>query len=138
MKPKLTFLLALTFLFLFSGSVYGEGEVYYCSEIDANGYKFDEKLKKYKIVKFFPNKFKMNLDRVLNTVELAKDDGGRNNYKCELRVWPNETIMHCIGYVLDTFIYNPRNGRFTISYGMGDLMDDKEAIYSTYGTCVKF
>jgi len=27
MKPKLTFLLALTFLFLFSGSVYGQEEV---------------------------------------------------------------------------------------------------------------
>ena len=27
MKPKLTFLFILTFLFLFSGSVYGQGEV---------------------------------------------------------------------------------------------------------------
>jgi len=27
MKPKLTFLLALTFLFLFSGSVYGQEEM---------------------------------------------------------------------------------------------------------------
>jgi hypothetical protein len=27
MKPKLTFLLSLTFLFLFSGSVYGQEEV---------------------------------------------------------------------------------------------------------------
>ena len=64
--------LALAFLitgFLLAGDAYGEDEVYYCAEIDANGFDYDKERGSYKPSRFNNEKFKMKLDRTSNVKE---------------------------------------------------------------------
>ena len=71
-------LLSLAFLitgFLMAGNAYVEDEVYYCAEIDSNGFKINKEHGSYKPQLFEMKKFKMKLNRTANSVEVAHDEG---------------------------------------------------------------
>ena len=80
-KTFLTLALLITG-FLLAGAAYGEDEVYYCAEIGSNGFDFDKKSESYKRTWFHVRKFKMNLNKASNIIELAPDVGGRKKLTC--------------------------------------------------------
>jgi hypothetical protein len=71
---KKTYLaLALITGLLVVGNAYGEDEVYYCAEIDSNGFVYDKALASYKRAWFKPRKFKIKLDRTANSIVMVRD-----------------------------------------------------------------
>ena len=67
-----TYLALALLITVLAGNAYGKDEVYYCAEIDNNGFKFDEKLKEYRRAEFITNKFKMKLDRTAKTIGIKR------------------------------------------------------------------
>ena len=62
--------LVLAFLitsFLLAGDAYGEDQVYYCVEIDRNGFSYDKKNETYLRRGFKESKFKVKLYRTPNS-----------------------------------------------------------------------
>ena len=131
--------LVLAFLitsFLLAGDAYGEDEVYYCAEIDANGFEFDETLKKYKRSGFVAEKFEIKLDRVSKTIELVSEDGSRTKYLCK-KPFMEETISCTKNFY--HFNFNHDEGKFVSfrGYGyVGRFLND--SLHISYGKCDKF
>jgi hypothetical protein len=50
-----------------AGNAYGEDEVYYCVEIDRNGFSYDKKNETYLRRSFKESKFKVKLYRTPNS-----------------------------------------------------------------------
>ena len=123
-----------------AGNAYGEDEVYYCSDIDSNGFKINKEHGSYKPQLFEMKKFKMKLNRTANSVELAHDEGERRKFACtSLRFKSDEKVVHCQGNHLNTFIYNSSNKRYSLSWSQGYVLSDNPASLSiSYGTCDKF
>ena len=134
-----TYLALALLITVLAGNAYGESEVYYCSEIAANGFQYDNKGDWYLPTPFTAKRFKIKMDRVLNTVELALHDGNRIKFTCGIiKFEPNEMIVQCMGQGLEAFTYNPANGRFSLSYGGGYIKSTKGSLAISYGTCDKF
>ena len=68
-----TYLALALLITILAGNAYGEDEVYYCAEIDKNGLAYDEKSGSYVSTRFTTEKFKIKLDRALNTIEMRPD-----------------------------------------------------------------
>ena len=68
-----TYLALALLITVLAGNAYGEDEVYYCAEIDKNGFAYDEKSGSYVSTRFTTEKFKIKLDRALNTIEMRPD-----------------------------------------------------------------
>ena len=112
--------LALAFLitgFLLAGDAYGEDEIYYCAEIDANGFKFDEKLKEYRKAEFTTNKFKIKFDRTAKTIGIKGHALSTVNgtYTCKSPYTIiNPELLSCVSDLYH-FNFNSNNGRFVLA-----------------------
>ena len=131
--------IALAFLitgFLLAGDAYGEDEVYYCAEIDGNGFYYDKKSGSYEPSRFDPIRFKMKLDRTSNLLELAEGDR-RRRYTCTIPYPSTPEEMSCY-QGLYHFNFNTKSGRFVYSRALGYIDGDEDSISVSYGTCDKF
>ena len=68
--------------FLMAGNTYGDEDVYYCAEIDGNGFRYNKGSGKYERSGFFTDKFKMKLDKDSNRMELVFDGAPKESYEC--------------------------------------------------------
>ena len=147
-KP-LTFLLALTILFLFSGSVYGDDfkdgkdEVYFCAETGSTGYSYDEKRGRHYPDTNALSRFKMKLDRASRVMELAFDglppdapiELTRPKYNCRnLQGFPE--LFSCQKGLFH-FDFNIENGKYVRSQSVS-IKFPTFGIYIGYGKCDKF
>ena len=147
-KP-LTFLLALTILFLFSGSVYaddfkdGKDGVYFCAETGSIGYSYDDERGRYYPGTNAVSRFKMKLDRASRVMELAIDglppeapiEFTRPKYNCHhLQGFPE---MFFCQQGLTHFDFNIENGKFVRSWSES-IKFHKFGIWIAYGKCDKF
>ncbi len=134
--------LALAFFitsFLLVGNAYGEDEIYYCADIDSNGFDFDKKRGSYKPQGFISKKFKMKLNRASNLIELARGGSGNEVFTCTSNKVTQETIMSCSDIVVFRhFSFNIKNGRFVYSQNIGYVLSDDFSLYVSYGQCDKF
>ena len=100
-----------------AGNAYGEDEVYYCAEIDKNGFVFDTKLKKYKPGLFVKNNFKLKLDRTAKTIEIKGHALSVVNgtYPCTNPFqFTMPKRLSCVS-TLYLFNFNSNNGRFVLA-----------------------
>ena len=142
MKTKpLTFLLSLTFLFLFSGSVYGEDEIYYCADTASTGFQYNKNLLKYERATFEKQKFKLKFDRTAKTIEIKGHGLSTVNsatYNCTapfMASYPEELRCHSKYYSLN---FNSDDGRFVFMIGYGYFSSGADSIGIAYGKCDKF
>ena len=110
-----------------AGNAYGEDEVYYCVEIDNNGFNYNEKRSSYERAVFKSGKFKMKLDRASNRIELAVDSKfevlRKQKYACIIPYPQIPDILSC--HELDGsyfFNFNIDNGRFARIIGSGYVL----------------
>jgi hypothetical protein len=132
--------LALAFLitgFLLAGNAYGEDEVYYCAEIGANGFTYNEQSDSYEHQSFKPHKFK--LKRKLLALEIAPYKGAKQLFKCSNSFAEiNEPELLFCSYHYHHFHFNTNTGRFVSFIGYGFVGGDHDGIAVKYGTCDKF
>ena len=122
------------------GDAYGEDEVYYCAEINKNGFRFDKNLKKYKPQLFFESKFKLKFDRTAKTIEIKGHKSGiavNATYPCAVPYAFKPELLSC-SKNLYHFSFNSDNGRFVFLRGFGYVHGDHDAISVSYGKCDKF
>ena len=138
--------LVLAFLitgFLLVGDAYGEDEVYYCAEIDGNGFNYKKKSGLYERTGIKSKKFKLKLDEASKSIELVFADEGRDIYDCTspLATIAKPELLSCVVRFYH-FNFNTNNGRFVFSRGFGYMSDDTspghDSVYTSYGTCDKF
>jgi len=134
--------LAIAFLItgFLVGDAYGEDEVYYCAEINKNGFRFDKNLKKYKPQLFFETKFKLKFDRTAKTIEIKGHPLGiavDALYPCTVPDAHLPELLSCSN-IFYHFNFNSANGRFVFSAGFGYVAGDHDAISVSYGKCDKF
>ena len=135
--------LALVFLitgFLLVGDAYGEDEVYYCVEIDRNGFSYDKKNETYLRRSFKESKFKVKLYRTSNQIEMSHDDFGKLNFNCRIPFFGelNTLACHPAGGYLVNFNLDIATGRFTLSHSGGYVTGDGGSLSVSYGKCDKF
>ena len=120
------------------GDAYGEDEVYYCAEINKNGFRFDKNLKKYKPQLFFESKFKLKFDRTAKTIEIKGYNFAANNtYPCTAPFNYESEWLSCAKNLYH-FSFNSDNGRFVFGQVGGYVIGDGDSISVSYGTCDKF
>ena len=125
-----------------SGNVMAE-EVYYCSDIDANGFR--DANGKYIRAGFNNWRFKMKLGDDGNiTIENPDIPGGKHLFLCSMvfdgHVQRHKTHKTCVsdmhgGYL---FNFNPDNGRYVWFQGFGYAFDNGDSVSTRIGTCTKF
>ena len=135
--------LVLAFLitsFLLAGDAYGEEEVYYCVEIDRNGFSYDKKNETYLRRSFKESKFKVKLYRTSNQIEMSHDDFGKLNFNCRIPFFGelNTLACHPTGGYLVNFNLDIATGRFTLSHSGGYVTGDGGSLSVSYGKCDKF
>ena len=137
MKTYLALALLVTVL---AGNAYGEDEVYYCAETDANGYAFDKTLKKYKRSGFNTEKFKIKFDRTAKTVEIKgyKVNPLNGIYPCKVPFSSNRPELLTCTHNFSHFSFNSDNGRFVFTMMYGYVGGDEDSISVSYGQCDKF
>ncbi len=136
--------LALAFLitgFLLAGNAYGEDEVYYCAEIDSNGFKYDMEQRSYKPKMFLTSKLKMQLDRASNRIVLAHENRGKEIYTCTIP-YPNQPELIDCKEKFFYFAFNTKTGKFVYTLGFGYVYETNSAkpdsLTISYGKCDKF
>ena len=134
--------LALAFLitgFLLAGNAYGEDEVYYCAETDSNGFRYDEERGSYVRAGFNSGRFKINLDRVSNLLELT-ELGPR--YRSSRFPCMNLDLLHPEEISCSKnnhhFNFNTNTGLFVYAHAFGYVGGDGDSLSISYGTCDKF
>jgi hypothetical protein len=120
--------------FLLVGNAYGEEDVYYCADIDGNGFYYDEKESSHKRTGFKSRKFKILLDRTSKTINLARDNGKTELYSCVDSF--DENILSCTTDFYH-FNFNINNGRFVSMVGYG-YVGGVDTLAVSYGKCDKF
>ena len=137
--------LAIAFLItgFLVGDAYGESEVYYCAETASTGFRWDKNLGTYNDVNFKQAKFKMKLDRVSKTIELAHenrpDELSREYYNCTVAEKAPDLMGCTTGFI--QFNINLQNGNFVYSGGLGGMTKKTMEffpIHLSYGKCDKF
>ena len=120
------------------GDAYGDEEVYYCADIDSNGFKYDKKLNKFKSVKFNLDKFKIKLDRGAKKIVLAEENGKKIIFTCKNPF--SQTKPELLGCKEDftPLVFNIKNGKFVHSFNYGYVGSGSDSISTSYGTCDKF
>ena len=125
-----------------SGNVMA-GEVYYCSDVDANGF-FPEN-GKYKAANFTDRKFKMKLrDDGHIDIENPKLKSGLEDYICSTvynNILPAYKAMKSCALESNNgnlFNFNPDNGRYTWFRGGGYVFNNEDTVSTRIGTCTKF
>lgn len=123
-----------------AGNAYGEDEIYYCAETDANGFWFDETSKKLTRSDFVTDKFKIKFDSTAKTLEIKGHPVGTSNgtYPCTApyaRIKPE--LLSCTK-ALNHFNFNSDNGRFVFAKLFGYVGADGDSIIVKYGKCDKF
>lgn len=129
-------------LLVLSGNVMAE-EVYYCSDIHANG--FNKKDGQYKAANYRPEKFKMKLQDDGNiAIENPDRKSGKDLYHCST---PFEGLLpkhknnkSCVresnnGWL---FNFNLDNGRYIWFKGGGYVFNNGDSVITMIGTCTKF
>ena len=115
-------------------------EVYYCTEEANVGFNYNEVTQSYDRVYFKVSKFKIKID-ITDHIEIIDKDLlispilACQNYKFD------PEVLTCGDYgleLLDRFIFNTKNGRFTFFRGHGYVSGDGDSIHASYGTCDKF
>lgn len=127
-----------------AGDAYGEDEVYYCAEIDSNGFSYDKKSESYERTAAKPIRFKMKFDRASNSMELVIDnlppeapiELRRPKYSCGYLGGSPEIVTCMVG--LSHFDFNTKNGRFVHFQGGLSILFHGYPIYTSYGKCDKF
>ncbi len=143
MNKKFLVLALLITGFLLAGNAYGEDEIYYCAEIDNNGFYFNEESSAYQRARFSTKKFKMKLDLDANQIELATESSQeplkRQIYSCRIP-WPGNSSLMACGDITGpyTFTFNPGTGRFVRSINSGYVLKDGDSLHISYGKCDKF
>jgi hypothetical protein len=137
MKTYLALALLITVLV---DNAYGEDGIYYCADIDSNGFDFDETLKKYKPQLFNMDKFKLRFDRTAKTVEIKGHPLSTKNgtYPCKVP-YPDvvPAALSCVKSFYH-FNFNSDNGRFVSTMLYGYVDGDGDTISVAYGKCDKF
>ncbi len=125
-----------------SGNVMAE-EVYYCSDIAANGFKMKDG--QYKPTNFTKGRFKMKL-RDDGNIAIENPDlpDGKELYYClttyegilpELKNHKSCARESNNGYL---FNFNLDNGRYIWFKGSGYVFGDEDTVATRIGTCTKF
>jgi hypothetical protein len=122
-----------------AGNAYGDDEIYYCAETDANGYVFDKTLKKYRIGRFNVDKFKIKFDRTAKTLEIKGHplDPINKTYPCTTPYGHRPELLSCTSSLYH-FNFNSDNGRFVLGMLYGYVAGDEDTISVSYGTCDRF
>ena len=80
-----------------AGNAYGEDEVYYCAEIGRNGFNYEEKSNSYEPTLLKKEHFKIKLDKVSNSIEIATEDEQRDTFSCTSpHGLANSSIFSCV------------------------------------------
>ena len=155
-----TYLALALLITVLAGNAYGEDEVYYCAEIDKNGFAYDEKSGSYVSTRFTTEKFKIKLDRALNTIEMRPDYFSQTfrgeDGKVATLIPPKFTcaplyvgipeLLSCAEISGSRNIQlNTKSGRFVLSSNSGyfqeasvDIGGGHLSLSVSYGTCDKF
>jgi hypothetical protein len=124
---------------MLAGNAYGEDEVYYCADVDSNGFYYEEKSGSYKRTGFNARKFKIKLNKASSSIEVATEDGEKNFYTCIIPTKPE--LMRCT-WGFNVFSFNTDNGRYVYSQSYGYISDDESPLHDSlaisYGKCDKF
>ncbi len=134
MKPitQLILILLLTFTVV---PVYGEdeGEVYYCSDIDGNG--FDKESDSYKRSGFNPEKFKLKFNPANKNIKISHNAFGEQPVDLFCTVpYPDIKPMGiaCTNEFY-MFNFNSTNGRYVLSLGYGHVVGDSDSFVVFFG-----
>ena len=121
-----------------AGNAYGEDEVYYCFEIDKNGFEYNKKRGSYERAGYKAKRFKMKLDMDSKRIEMAYDDS-RDIYTCtsSYAILNKPELLSCRSN-LYYFSFNTNNGRFVFSKGHGYVASGDDSVNISYGKCDKF
>jgi hypothetical protein len=139
MKYKLiTASLALLFV-LAVVPAYGDDGVYYCSEIDSNGFYYNEKSGSYERSRFKSSKFKIKLNRAVNSIEIQGHHLEIYNYEyhCNAPFSRRPEQLSCSAE-FTVVNFNTSNGRFVKSLLNGYVNSDGDSLIISYGKCDKF
>ena len=122
-----------------AGNAYGDDDIYYCAETDANGFKSDNELKKYKPQLFTMKKFKIKFDRTAKTIEIKGHpfDTDNGTYPCTAPFVHLPEKLSCLADFYH-FSFNSDNGRFVFAKLFGYVGGDGDSIAVSYGKCDKF
>ena len=136
-KAYLALALLITVL---AGNAYGEDEIYYCAETDANGFWFDETSKKLTRSGFVTDKFKIKFDSTAKTLEIKGHPDGPSNgtYPCTAPYANVKPELLSCTKTLNHFSFNSNNGRFVFAKLFGYVGGDGDSIIVKYGKCDKF
>ena len=107
-----------------------QADVYYCAELDSNGFKL--KSGAYEKQGFKVDRFKARID--FDRKSFFSNDLQLNDEQCE-RLFSIGMSCHDSGY---TIHLNKENLRFTLSQAYGFVGGDQDTISIGYGTCEKF
>ena len=110
-------------------------DVYYCADIDSNGFYFQDG--KYQRSGFKTDKFKINFNASNNSIVLKTSEETKN-YICEKPpqgVMPELLICNSLW---DGFNFNIKTGRYVESTAFGFVSGDGDSIDVSYGQCDKF
>ena len=122
----------LLFLFVafWGQNATAQADVYYCAELDSNGFKL--KSGTYEKQGFKVDRFKARID--FDKKSFFSNDLQLNDETCE-RLFNIGMSCHDSGY---TIHLNKENLRFTLSQSYGFVGGDKDTISTGYGMCERF
>jgi hypothetical protein len=137
-KTYLALALLITGLLLV-GNAYGEDDIYYCADIDKNGFLFDEKSGSYKPSLFKQQKFKLKLNMDSNSVEIKGHPTASMNLKyiCNVPYSVEPDLLSC-SFRVSQIIIDFSSGRFVSSFMSGYINGDGDSLNVSYGKCDKF
>ena len=124
---------------LLVGNAYGEDEIYYCADIDKNGFIFDKKSGSYQPSLFKQRKFKLKFNRDSNSVETKGHPTAPMNSKYICNVpYPQEPDLLSCSFRVSQIIIDFSSGRFVSSFMSGYINGDSDSLTVSYGKCDKF
>ena len=140
MKYKIiTAILTLLFVVAVAPS-YGGDDVYYCADIDGNGFHPDKKDGSYSYRRsgFNGERFKIKLDLPNKKIKMANSDENDKAYTCTQPYSSiGNTSLSCINDFY-MFNFNPDTGRYVIAMGYGYVVGDSDSVAVRIGKCDKF
>jgi hypothetical protein len=132
--------LALLFV-LAVAPAYGEeeGDVYYCADIDGNGFHYDKESGSYKRSGFNSNKFKMKFNPTNNSIKISHGAFGEQpkDMHCAVPDPSKPMVVSCLDFFY-MFNFNATNGRYLLSLGYGYVASSSDTVIVYIGKCDKF
>jgi hypothetical protein len=132
---QIILILLLTFTI---NPVYGEdeGEIYYCSSSDTNGFSYNKESDSYKRAGFGIVRFKLKIDTDHKSIKVAGDKALNGIFPCT-KPFSKRPAISCADN-FNMYNINTETGRFVWAAGYGHVVVDKDSITISIGKCDKF